>query len=462
MRWRTWTTPRSSRLALALMALGAALWGVCGCTQRPKGTRVVLITLDTLRFDDFMGDGSAPSNMPRTRAFVERGALFEHSFAASSTTQPSHASLLTGLHPWEHGLTRNGEVLEERFETAAELLCAAGFSTRAVVSSFPLERRFGFDQGFASFEDRFEASIGHEQWMGQSLRDQAFYSYASRTTERALALLDSDPAERQFLWLHYFDPHDPYGDCHVPLGEPAPPNELQNVLALREAAAQRDPGLARKLEQAREGYARDLAFLDAALAPLFERLAADERRFTTHVVITADHGESFGEDGSIGHGRRLTWPQLHVPLSIVSPRVPSGPRQDAAGSVDVFATLLDLAGIPPPPGHGRSLVKSSGVGSACGMRQTFAAPAYDQRIDGTRREISSPAYFTFHGGRLVTGTPDGTLFASPGGPIEDRALAAQLQGLFAGFEARRTEHSTPRALQDEETANALRALGYTR
>ena len=110
----------------------------------------MLITLDTLR-----ADGLAPRLMPRTAAFADRGLRFERAYAATATTQPTHATLFTGLHPWEHGLTRNGRVLAAGFDTLAERLRAAGFETAAVVASFPLERRFGFAQGFDSYEQEF-------------------------------------------------------------------------------------------------------------------------------------------------------------------------------------------------------------------------------------------------------------------------------------------------------------------
>src|SRR5262245_66566182 len=110
-------------------------------------------------------------------------------------------------------------------------------------------------------------------------------------------MLDAATGDRQFLFFHYFDPHDPYGDAD------ARPLALARLLERRKL----DPaGFENLLEQARRLYDRDVEELDQALGVLLDRLAADSRRFETHVLITADHGESFGELGGLGHGQRVT------------------------------------------------------------------------------------------------------------------------------------------------------------
>ena len=81
-------------------------------------------------------------------------------YASSGTTQPTHASLLTGLHPWQHGLTRNGQALGAELRTVAEVFSAGGYRTGAVIASFPLHESFGFGQGFEVFDDDFESKVG--------------------------------------------------------------------------------------------------------------------------------------------------------------------------------------------------------------------------------------------------------------------------------------------------------------
>jgi len=457
--------PITARAAMTAVLLAGAtgILGGCGAHQDTRSERVVLVTIDTLRYEEFAGDDSTPSAMPRTRAFAERGLVFESSFSATSTTQPSHASLMTGLHPWQHGVTQNGHFLGADLETLAERLRAAGYSTRAVVSSFPLERRFGFAQGFEHYEDRFGRAIGKDVWMGQPLDERRFYALANRTTRLALSALEEQDDQDLFLWVHYFDPHDPYGDCHLGRGEPLPPDGTFSVERLRSSAAREDEDLAALVQRSREAYRCDLGFLDEGLGRLLERLEADSRRFTTHVVITADHGESFGEDGSFGHGTRLTPPQVRVPLAIVSPRVTPALRRDAAGSVDVFATLLDLADQPVPPGRGRSLLRPAGPeqGSAFGMRRTYLLPKADRRSDGTVRYVSEPSFYAVLEGKLLTGGPEGTIYVAPGGRLEEPARVREMHQLFRRF-AEELERRPAQALDDVDVLEALEALGYAR
>lgn len=126
-------SPRSLAPFLTGLALAAAACsGESGPAERPR--RIVLLSIDTLRADAFTLE-----SMPRTRAFFDRGARFTRFFSATSTTQPTHASLLTGQHPWDHGVVRNGLVLAEEHETVAEILADRGFRTLGVTSSFPVK-----------------------------------------------------------------------------------------------------------------------------------------------------------------------------------------------------------------------------------------------------------------------------------------------------------------------------------
>ena len=298
-------------LVAAFVALAAGCDRSGERTVRPR--RIVLVTIDTWRAD-------ALAKMPATSAFAARGLCFDQAYAATSTTQPSHASLLTGLHPWQHGVTRNGDVLAEVHETVAERLQAQGFSTAAVVASFPLGRRFGFAQGFDPFRDELFTPYA-QRWEGEDVEGGRFYTLGETITDEALALLASMPGERQFLWVHYFDPHDPYGDAvAAALAGGSGAEDVLPIAALLQAAASGPEDEARALvERARGLYERDLGALDRALARLFARLDADAARFETHVIVTADHGESFGEQGCLGHGKRLVPEQLRVPLVLVSP-----------------------------------------------------------------------------------------------------------------------------------------------
>ncbi len=438
--------------AVAFLTLGAAL----GCEPAdPPGSRLsaeapvrlVLVTVDTLRADRLDPLGSHPSVMPRTRAFAERGAWFSNSWAASSTTQPTHATLFTGLDPWEHGVARNGLVLTPEHETLAERLRAAGFATHAVVGSFPLSPRFGYDQGFDTYDDEFEHRPFSE-WGGEKVEEGRFYRLCESVTNRALELLDEIDGARQFVWIHYFDPHAPYGDH-----EPAP-IELRRLVSLQRKS---DPGFDAAVRDAARLYDRDLERLDRSLGALFERLDRDAERIATHVVITADHGESFGEHGAVAHGERVTREQVQVPLVIVSPEVEPGVRRDGAGSRDLMTTLLSLAGAPHAdlPGRDLSRPAAPGEGGAVGMSGVRAVTPGDG--DGRRKRRR---FFVVEGEALYAGTVDRVNRDDvPARELEPGPRRDELQRRFRSF-AETLSARRDRTRMDEETRRALEALGY--
>jgi arylsulfatase A-like enzyme len=381
--------------------------------------------------------------MPLTAAFAERGAVFESSYAATNVTQPTHATLFTGKHPWQHGVTRNGQILLEEHRTVAEELREAGFATGAVVASFPLAGRFGFAQGFSEYLEPFEFELGDgvEKWVDIPIDGSRFYSLADRITEAALDLIGRTTSPRQFFWFHYFDPHDPYGDTTE---EPLPMAELVRSLAGS------DTDRAQQFRRAKALYEDDVASLDAALGRLFERLEADESRFDTHIVFTSDHGESFGEGGGIGHGHQLTPAELRVPLFIVSPDVEPGSRSDQAGSIDVMATLLALAGLDARSAQGRDLTasRSAGTSPVVGMRRSFP---------NRRNRFYAVVDGVIWSGNAKRVRDEGSREAGEAGAGAD--APQNLAPLFRRFQ-RLIENAASVEAIDEESRRALEALGY--
>lgn len=428
------------RLFGLLVCLGL---GACGAERVPR--RIVLITVDTLRLDAFAGTAERPSAMPLTRRWAEQGLVFERAHAATSSTQPTHASLFTGLHPWEHGVSRNGVRLHADFETVAERLAAAGYRTGAAVASFPLHHRFGLDQGFDLYSDTFDAAPT-ESWLGIEVEAGRFHSLADDLNRRALGVLEALGKGDQFLWLHYFDPHAPYGDAAEDGSDPAD-------------APSRPESLAELIHDLRKLYDADVRALDAALQTIRQRLEADSLRFETHVVFTADHGESFGERGVTGHGDHIPDEQIRVPLFIVSPGVRPGSRRDVVGSVDVAATLLDVAGLGTELGHGRSVLDEEGDAPriVLGMRSTIDEGAVEVLEDGTRRVLPRHRFYQVHADGAKRGNGkalDPDVERSLPGPV-----AEELRSRFAAFE-RELERRAPPADLDFETRRGLEALGY--
>ncbi len=458
---------RPAGAVLTLLLTAATLVATVACARRGEGVRVVLVTLDTLRYDSFAGAAGNATTMPRLRQWAQRATTFDRFYASTASTQPSHASMFTGLHPWQHGVSRNGMQLSETSRTVAEELRGAGFATSAVVASFPVSRRFGFGQGFERFHDEFvRGRVGRSEWLdaarqaeaaagsSETQRDEPFYSLADTITARALAELDAATARRQFFWVHFFDPHAPYGNTggEVPISPPE---------VLRLAAAGDDP--AKAVERARRLYDADVSFLDAALARLLQRLDEDAR-FETHVVIVSDHGESFGEEGSMAHGRRLIPSQLHVPCVIRSPRLEAGVRHDVASSVDVAATLLALAGVEAEavrPLAGRDLTRSPRrPPRALGMRRTYEVPYQDRRLDGSRHEIDGYLFYLVNEeGELFRGNREALMPPAGHAPELSREAAGRLRQLFGELEEELARNQAAGNL-DPEVREKLEALGY--
>jgi arylsulfatase A-like enzyme len=202
------------------------------------------------------------------RALVAEGIRYEHAYSPAPITLPAHASMLTGLYPFEHRVHTNGDFrLSDRAQTLAEVLQSRGYRTGAVVGAFVLDRRFGLAQGFDSYDD----AISDKRTSGS-------FGFAERqapaVTDAALAWLSDQPADRPvFLWVHYFDPHagyEPHGDDPELFGLPP--------------------------------YDAEIAFADREIGRLLGRLRETGRDAETLVVAAADHGEGLWEHGEISHG----------------------------------------------------------------------------------------------------------------------------------------------------------------
>lgn len=422
----------------------------------PKNARVrvVLVTLDTLRRDHFDPDAQGQSHMPKCFARAQAGLRFSRFFVTSPATQPSHASMLTGLHPWEHGVTRNGQVLGEDIPSLAPLLKQNGFETRAVVASFPLSNRFGWKRGFDHFTQEFTSTLGRkgrweERW---KVPDGSFFSTGSFITDQALKALDAATEPKQFFWFHYFDPHAPYGSS---LGK----NFKAKDILLPERRG--DVSEQVLLQRARDFYRADVGYLDVHLDRLLQRLEDDARDIPTHVFVVSDHGESFGEQGALGHGEMLTDEQLRVAAFLLSPKVSPGQREDVASGIDVARTLLSLAAVTVADEMGGRDLSSpiTEPSQAFGMRRTFRGGKGRKRLlGGATREFEGELFF-------IAG-PNGRIRRGSGRQVvpEDRrnldpSQVRDLQQLFGSFESKMNRDGDEPAL-DPAVKRALEALGY--
>jgi choline-sulfatase len=280
---------------------------------------VLLITLDTVRADHLGAYGLPSARTPHLDALADQGVRFAEAIAVAPVTLPSHASMLTGRYPLHHGARDNGRFrLPTDATTLAEHLQRHGYSTGAVVSARVLARRYGLDQGFATYDDNLDDGRRAERFMVEESR-------ADHAVDRALTLLDGKLEEPWFLWLHLFDAHAPYE---------AP----ERFDALFPHAP----------------YDAEIAWVDDQVGRLLTHLQTTGQEQRTLTTVIADHGEGLGEHGESSHGIFVYRSTTHVPWLLSGPGVEPGVIEGLVSQVDLLPTLLDHLGLPSLPGDGLS------------------------------------------------------------------------------------------------------------
>lgn len=304
-------------------ALAAMMW--TGCSRcgtedpspsvwvEPEDTSlhdVLLVTIDTVRADRVGCYGYPLAQTPTLDALAQVGRRYDRAYAPVPLTLPSHATMLTGLEPWNHGVRGNGEaVLEARHDTLAEIFQRAGYATGASVAAFVTSRRWGLDQGFDAYHDRLPVRAGSPWRLERP---------AEEVVDDALAWLSTVPPDQpRFLWVHLYDAHHPW----------EPPERFIDP---------EDP----------RPYDGEIAYLDEQIARLLP--AFDDRPAVISVV--ADHGESLGEHDELEHGLFVYEVTQRVPWILVAPGVGREVVPHPTPLADVMPTLLDLAGLPVPEG----------------------------------------------------------------------------------------------------------------
>ena len=430
---------------------------VSGCGRAP-GLNVLLVTVDTLRADHCSVSGYARETTPQLAALAREGVRVELAYAPMPTTGPSHASMFTGLYPITHGVVKNGLTLEQDFGTLAEALREKGYDTAAVVSSFVLDARFGYAQGFEAYDDEFEAghgSIERHALEGHEV-EEGFDRRADETTGRARAVLERLAARPKpfFLFVHYFDPHAPY----------APPEPW---------AGRFDGGATDELSRAIDAYDGEIAFVDDAIGKLLEALRAAGLERNTLVVVTADHGEGLMQHGHMAHGVQIYEEAVRVPLLFHLPgRLPAGGTLSGPVElVDLLPTILDLAGHEVPAGlHGRSVARAVAGDAALDPerpvhlhRRHYVARAIgDLAVAGEKLGLRLGSW------KYIEGEGEGTreLFDLAADPGERVSLAEARPEIAASLaeRIRAWRTATGRGVQVEtlspEDRERLRALGY--
>ncbi|MBD8526478.1 sulfatase-like hydrolase/transferase [Pseudomarimonas arenosa] len=324
---RTWLTTAIGCVILVSLALQ-------GCSTGEPRWNVLLVTFDTTRPDHLGPYGATRASTPTLDRLAAEGFVFEQAFSAAPITAPSHSTMLTGKYPIAHGFRDNGLfVLGEDQLTLPEILREHGYATAAAVGAYPVIAKFGFSQGFDLFDDNLTGHI--EDHLGERIapKERLFFDErrAAQVNEAVLPWLNqtAQAGKPFFVWLHYFDPHQPF--------EPPAPFDQKYADDL---------------------YSGEISYTDQALGRLLaqmERLGVLEN---TLVVMAADHGEGLGEHGEVTHAVLAYNSTLQVPLIVRPPEVqnPGGRISERVGTVDIAPTILELLGIEVPEQmQGRSL-----------------------------------------------------------------------------------------------------------
>jgi arylsulfatase A-like enzyme/Flp pilus assembly protein TadD len=309
---------KNSRLVTSLFSLGLFLTLFITVSPlysrkegKKRGLNFLLITIDTLRSDRLSCYTDEHLKTPNIDSLAEKGILFSRAFANTSTTLPSHANILLGTTPLYHGVHENSNfIVREEFLTLAEHLKGYGYNTGAFVGAFPLDSRFGLTQGFDVYDDDY----GGNKYQSLSYVERK----AERVVDNALEWLKVQEST-WFLWIHCFDPHDPY--------EPPEPFKTQYE---------------------KHPYSGEVAYVDFVLGKLLNYMEEKNLFDNTLVVFTGDHGESLGDHGEMTHGFFAYNTTIWIPLIISIPGVRQGQVEQYVSHIDIFPTVCDVLHIEKP------------------------------------------------------------------------------------------------------------------
>ncbi|MCI0616989.1 sulfatase-like hydrolase/transferase [bacterium] len=278
-----------------------------GLTAPPK-PNVVLITIDTLRADRLGCYGYKSAHTPNIDKIAAEGVMFRNAISHVPLTRPSHASIFTGLFPFQHGIHDNiAPPLDAKISTLSEAFRKNGYRTAAFVSSFVINSQSGLQRGFDFYEDKFDPqkqptdfALNLEKRAGEVFTE--FQNWKSTSSKNPF-----------FVWLHFYDPHFPYA--------PLPP--YSKTFAERP-------------------YDGEIAYTDEIIGKTLKLLEPN-----TLLIITSDHGESLGEHGENAHSYFIYDATLRVPLIFHWPGKLTAKQSMAAQVrlVDLYPTILDLASI---------------------------------------------------------------------------------------------------------------------
>jgi arylsulfatase A-like enzyme/Tfp pilus assembly protein PilF len=378
---------------------------------------IILITIDTTRADSLGYTGNTRVKTPFIDSLAGRGIIFTNAHAHNVVTLPSHVNILTGLFAYQHGVHDNsGFVLDPRYLTVAARLRQGGYATGAFVGAFPLDSRFGLNQGFDTYDDNYGKGQSTVDFVEQERRATAVLDAATKWWREK-------EGQKRFLWVHLYDPHAPY----------LPPEPFLSTYRYNE-------------------YLGEIAYVDDSLSKAIGPILAANP--DALVVLTSDHGESLGEHGEMTHGLFAYESTLKIPLIVARKGIDHRVEPAYVRHVDIVPTILDAAAMAIPKElPGQSL-----------LREIAQSDSYFESLSASLNRGWAPLTGVIHGGLKYIDLPLAELYDLPRDPQEATNLFDQrrrdvetarklLQGMTAELKA------SPRSVSPEEIAR-LRSLGY--
>ena len=402
-----WITAGSAALGAALLLASAVLWsaGQAGAraaspalasSSRPN---VVLIVMDTVRADHVSALGYLRDTSPNLKRLAADSVVYANAVSASDITLTSHASLFTGMYPSWHGAYCQppeavyGRELARQYPTLAEVLQASGYQTVGVAANLYLRADFGLERGFDEFRIPRPVPLLPDETrhlLRRTLRRGLSFAVDTAQFDRLYSLGEdidatlfstlerrSRPGAPLFVFLNYMDAHFPY----VP---PAPynasfpgrrPRLTQDDLEAEQTLISHDQGQpAGYRPHCVSQYDGGIAYIDAQIGKVIDWLKRENAYDNTMIVVTSDHGESFGERHRVGHANSAYQNLLHVPLLIKYPRrAHPGVESRPASLIDVAPTILSAVQAPLPKAmQGRDLSGAAETRTIYG--ETFPCP----------------------------------------------------------------------------------------
>ena len=337
--------------------------------QRPS---VILISIDTVRADHLSCYGYKRNTTPNIDRFAQESLRFSRAYAPASWTLPSHASIMTGCYPSMHNAHRSEHTKPPYFSTKlsddnitiAEILSAHGYDTAGIIAGTLCKAVFGLGQGFNVYDDNLDSAGGERR--AHEINELAFAWLNRRETQLVQQkFLLFNVALPVFLFIHYFDPHQSYMPP-APFDRKYPGRDDSVIFSYTGSSAasynEKEIDLLKDVIKCTHDlslkeknhllalYAGELSFVDDAVGKLIAKLNDLQLFSKGMIIVTSDHGESFGEHHLTTHGIALYDDNLRVPLIIKYPswRKQTGVVQDPISLVDIFPEILRTVSLPVP------------------------------------------------------------------------------------------------------------------